>query len=480
MILGFVSDAHGNSEALARCLDALADAGAARIYFLGDAVGYLPEEAGVFELLESSGAISIRGNHEEMLLGNLDVTEARESVYRIEGARSRITRRERELVEAWPLRREFAEDGIRFLLVHGSPSDPVGGYVYPGTDLASFAALLCDVVVLGQTHRPFVRRSGDVEVINVGSSGMPRDVGNLASCAIYDTAARRAEILRVRFDDERLAARVADRVDPSVIALLKRSEPDPIGRVVDPRASETSTIDSPRMTTEPKISSIIFGWDEVKSLREVVESHLCVLQKLGVSHEVVIIDDGSTDGTGELADELSVEHRAVRVVHHGENRGLGGAYRTAFAEARGTFATFYPADGQFPATLLERFYPLAEDWDLLLGIIPRRRDSMVGAVLGRFERILYRVAFGEMPRLEGVFMVRRRVLEEIELVSRGRAWTLVWELILRAQRQNCRITSVPVVTTPRAHGHSKVNNLRTITANLRELARLRRRLAAKR
>jgi len=224
----------------------------------------------------------------------------------------------------------------------------------------------------------------------------------------------------------------------------------------------------------PKLTVCVFAWDEAKTLRSVVEAQLDVLGRLGVTYELIIIDDGSTDGTTEEADRLAAEHSAVRVVHHPENRGLGGVYRTAFAEARGTFVTFYPADGQFSATLIERFYPLAESWDLLLGHLPGRHDSLLGAVLGRVERLLYRVLFGDMPRLEGVFMVRRQLLDRIELRSEGRGWTVVWELVLRAHREGYRLTGVPVEVKPRTHGVSKVSNLRNIVANLRQLVRLRK------
>jgi predicted phosphodiesterase len=236
MILGFLSDAHGNPDGLSRCLRALRGANVERLYFLGDAVGYLPFENEVLALLESSGAIPIRGNHEAMLLGAMELPEARDRVYRLAEARARLEPRWRAWIETWPETRALVIDGLRFLLVHGSPADPLGGYVYPDTDLAPFRELPYEVVLLGQTHRPFVSRADEVTVINIGSSGMPRDIGNLASCAVYDTTSRTAEVLRVPFDAEALAARVGGSVDPSVIALFARvQEGPPVGRVVDVR-----------------------------------------------------------------------------------------------------------------------------------------------------------------------------------------------------------------------------------------------------
>ncbi len=225
---------------------------------------------------------------------------------------------------------------------------------------------------------------------------------------------------------------------------------------------------------EPKITSCVFAWDEVATLRPVVEEQLAALGALGVSYELLIIDDGSTDGTGEEADRLASEHAPVRVIHHGDNRGLGGVYRTGFANARGVFVTFFPADGQFPASILGTYYPLIESWDMVLGNLPGRRDTVVGAVLGRMERLLYRIAVGEMPRLEGVFIFRREILSRVPLKSVGRGWTIVWELLLRAQRKGYRLVGCANTLRPRTHGTSKVNNIPNIVANLRQLLALNR------
>jgi glycosyltransferase involved in cell wall biosynthesis len=225
---------------------------------------------------------------------------------------------------------------------------------------------------------------------------------------------------------------------------------------------------------QPRITSCVFAWDEVATLGAVVDAQRAALARLGVSYEVLIIDDGSRDGTGEAADRIAGAHADVRVIHHAVNRGLGGVYRTGFTGARGVFVTFFPADGQFPASILEGFYPLVEAWDFVLGNLPQRRDTLIGAFLGRVERLLYRILLGPMPRLEGVFIFRREVLSSLTLRSVGRGWTVVWELLLRARRHGCRMTSCPITLLPRSHGASKVNNWRNVVANLRQLLALRR------
>ncbi len=226
MKLGFLSDAHGNPDGLVAALEALHAANVAAIYFLGDAVGYLPGEAEVLAELDAVGATALSGNHEAMLLGREPLDPTRDEVYRLGEVAARLPHVERDRIATWPAQRDLQVGDVKLLLVHGSPWEPLTGYVYPDGDLARFASLPYDVVLCGHTHRPFQRRVGSVEVVNVGSCGMPRDVGDLASYAIFDTESRVAAIGRVRFDAERVIARYAPRLHPSVIACLRRRPPD--------------------------------------------------------------------------------------------------------------------------------------------------------------------------------------------------------------------------------------------------------------
>lgn len=227
----------------------------------------------------------------------------------------------------------------------------------------------------------------------------------------------------------------------------------------------------------PRLTVVVLAYDEAENLRPAIAELLAELDVVGVPAELLIVDDGSTDGTGAIADELAAADARVRVIHHPGNLGLGGGYRTGFANARGELVTFFPADGQFPAEIVRQFLPRAADADLVLGYLPERRPSVVGRALSAAERVLYRLLFGPMPRFQGILMVRRRLLDELPLASSGRGWAIVMELILRASRGGYRLVSVPTAVRPRRSGASKVNNVRTIVANLKQVLALRRELA---
>jgi predicted phosphodiesterase len=217
MILGVVSDAHGNAAALRRALSVLRSGDAEEIVFLGDAVGYIPSlEA--FDMVESEGLPSLRGNHEDMLLGGTTPLD-RDAVYGHAATANILDAARRARMAMWPTSRRFADGAV--LALHGSPTDPISGYIYPDTPLEAFAPS-APIVVMGHTHRPFIRRCGGVLYVNAGSCAMPRDTGGFGAVAIIDTVAGTARLLRFDIRDtvETVAGRFALHRD--VLRALRR------------------------------------------------------------------------------------------------------------------------------------------------------------------------------------------------------------------------------------------------------------------
>lgn len=221
------------------------------------------------------------------------------------------------------------------------------------------------------------------------------------------------------------------------------------------------------------LSVVVMAFNEVESVEPTVHELLDCLRQQDTSFEILVIDDGSSDGTSAIVDRLSADLPEVRVVHHEINRGLGAVYRSGFEHARGGLLTFFPADGQFPASIIPTFLLAMDGRDMVLGYLPERVDSMLGQALSWVERRLYAWLLGPVPRFQGVLMFRRRLLDTVELRSDGRGWVVLMELIIRLTRLGVKTASLPTPVRPRRTGHSKVTNLRTVSANLRELWKLR-------
>jgi predicted phosphodiesterase len=226
--IGFLSDAHGNPFALRSCIQALRERGCASLHFLGDAVGYLPMAEEVLAILANDGISCQMGNHEGMLVGRLPLQSEKDAVYGLASLRLRLGAHCIGEIAAWPTRRVLSVAGRSILLVHGSPRDELTEYTFPDSDLTPFANTGHDVIAVGHSHLPFIRTIGGTLVVGVGSCGLPRDVGNLASCALYDPASGQAEIVRVGFDPKTVlaAARAVGPVHESVVRVMQRRSED--------------------------------------------------------------------------------------------------------------------------------------------------------------------------------------------------------------------------------------------------------------
>jgi putative phosphoesterase len=225
MIHGLLSDAHGNLEAFRRGVDVLRASGAERVWFLGDAVGYLPG-APVVAAVATSADGAVLGNHDAAVLAGR-VDDERDSVLRHGETTSSLSTADREVLAGWPERRVLDTPCGSVLMVHGSPDQPLEGYVYPDGDLAAVAAAGHRVVLMGQTHRPFTAEVAGTLVVNVGSCGLPRDCGSLGSVCLLDDETAAARILRYDITAETDAALArCGEVAPEVMAVLARRSPE--------------------------------------------------------------------------------------------------------------------------------------------------------------------------------------------------------------------------------------------------------------
>ncbi len=247
-----------------------------------------------------------------------------------------------------------------------------------------------------------------------------------------------------------------------------------IGTRAANRASEASAL------TPPSISVIVMAYNEAGAVAGVLREIDAALAPSGPMYEVLVVDDGSDDGTGNIADDIAASLSSTRVFHHDTNRGIGEVYRTGFGAATGECITFLPADGQFPATIVTQFAPLMADADLVAGYFTDIRRSVPARILSSCERLLYWMMFGNLPRFKGVMMFRRSLLTDLGIEPHGRGWGVLMEILVKARRAGMRIKSAPTPLRARESGHSKVNNLRSVYANLVQAIELRRSLGSSR
>jgi glycosyltransferase involved in cell wall biosynthesis len=193
------------------------------------------------------------------------------------------------------------------------------------------------------------------------------------------------------------------------------------------------------------------------------------------SFEIVLVDDASTDGTGKIADELADDDPRIVVVHHPENRKLGGALKSGFAAAGGDVVLYTDAD--LPCELMEADKALrlmrTYDADVVSAYrFDRTAEGAQRAVYSYVYNHLVRWVLGVRVRdVNFAFkLIRRRVLDHVELVSEGSF--IDAELVAKAHRRGFRFVQFGVDYIARTRGTSTLSSPAVIVKMVRELADL--------
>jgi len=214
--------------------------------------------------------------------------------------------------------------------------------------------------------------------------------------------------------------------------------------------------------------------NETANIERVVSGFLEQLPRFADRFEVIIVDDGSTDTTGQIADRLAASDDRVRVVHHPVNRGYGGAVISGLRAATLPFVLLADGDGQFDPSDIGLLAPLAANYDLVVGRRTRRADNLVRRLNGRAWTALVRVLFGiGIHDIDcGFKLFRRDLIDGIELRARGAM--ISTELMARLAARGARICEVSVKHFPRLAGEQSGANLKVIGRAFAELFALYR------
>lgn len=203
------------------------------------------------------------------------------------------------------------------------------------------------------------------------------------------------------------------------------------------------------------LSCVVPAFNEERNIVAVVEGLLRAACRVSPgAHEVIVVDDGSGDGTRRVVSGLAEREPAVRLLHHPTNRGVASATRTGFRAARNDWVLYVDGDGQFDADDLDRLAPLTETADLVAGYRVDRADPPHRRWNAALYNRLLRLLFGVVVRdVNCAFkLLRRDRLAALE--CRSDSAFFLAELVIRAQRAGLRIVEAPVHHRPRRYESS--------------------------
>ncbi|MBI4579720.1 MAG: glycosyltransferase family 2 protein [Planctomycetes bacterium] len=219
-------------------------------------------------------------------------------------------------------------------------------------------------------------------------------------------------------------------------------------------------------------------YNEEANVEATVRDALETCESLFSDYEIIIVDDGSRDRTGQIADRLAAEHDRVRAVHNQPNRGYGGALQRGFLEARKPWVFFTDGDGQFDIREIGLLVELTDRHDGVVGYRLDRQDSLMRKLNAWCWTTLCNCVFGmRFKDIDCAFkLLPRRLFDEIPLHSQGAMISA--ELLARATRKGYRIGQVGVHHRARAAGTPTGANPRVILRAFVELFKLRKLIIA--
>jgi glycosyltransferase involved in cell wall biosynthesis len=244
-------------------------------------------------------------------------------------------------------------------------------------------------------------------------------------------------------------------------------------------SSPADQVDSSHRVTPPGTGSIsVFFpcYNEQENVARTVEQVLGVLEKLNAGFEVIIVDDGSADRTGRIADEIAARDSRVKAVHHRTNLGYGAALQSGFKAATKELVFYTDGDGQFDLNELPLLLPLIRQYDIVAGYRINRQDNLIRRINGWCWTKLVCLLFGMKVRdIDCAFkLYKREIFDNIELSSTGALISA--EILARAVRRGYSLTQKGVHHYPRTAGKQTGANLRVIFRAFKELFNLRRRI----
>jgi glycosyltransferase involved in cell wall biosynthesis len=217
-------------------------------------------------------------------------------------------------------------------------------------------------------------------------------------------------------------------------------------------------------------------YNEQDNIGRVVKRAIEVLEGLAKDYEVIIVNDGSKDGTGAVADALAGMNSRVRVVHHPHNQGYGAALQSGIQAASKGLVFFTDGDGQFDIGEIKLLLPMIEQNDIVCGYRLNRKDPFVRKLNGWLWTKLVNLLFGMHIRdIDCAFkLFRREVFDGMRMSSGGALISA--EILARATRRGCRIAQVGVHHYPRTAGSQTGAKLRVILRAFKELFELYNRI----
>jgi len=233
------------------------------------------------------------------------------------------------------------------------------------------------------------------------------------------------------------------------------------------------------MTLKPNISLFFPAYKDEKTIRVVAERALLLLEEVAGVYEIIIVNDGSPDRSGEIADELSREHPSIRVIHHQENLGYGAAFKTGVRASRYEWICMVDGDNEYDVYELKKMLYIKDYYRLVIAFryvkLYSTKRVFVSFIYNTVLRLLFKSPFRDIST--GIRLIHASVLNEIQLSSDSPFAGA--ELTLKSMLRGIPVGEVGIQTFPRDFGSGSATSYSNILRTIKDIVRVRREIFSK-
>jgi glycosyltransferase involved in cell wall biosynthesis len=211
-----------------------------------------------------------------------------------------------------------------------------------------------------------------------------------------------------------------------------------------------------------KISVIMPALNEERSLPHAIANVLDAFERFSLDGELIIVNDGSVDRTGEIAESFSGRCGFVHVLHHATPQGIGSAFRDGLRRACGELVVYIPGDGEIDVAEILRYEPHMKDVDLVVPYVqnPEIRRWSRRFLSSFYTQVMNRTFLVSLRYLNGTVLYRRSILDGITIRNSGFFYQA--ELLIKTIRRNYVYVEVPYLQQRRIDGKSKSVTIKSL------------------
>lgn len=210
----------------------------------------------------------------------------------------------------------------------------------------------------------------------------------------------------------------------------------------------------------PSLSIFFPFWNEEKNVKTVVDKAIAIAPSISDKWEIIIVDDGSSDKTREVAEKIAKENPNVSIVSHAPNRGYGAALREGFLNAKYKYIVFTDGDDQFDFSEVKKFVEAINSSDIVIGYRKKRRDNSLRHILMYLLKIWDFIFFGfYFKDIDCGFKMFKKEAVEALMPLRSEGAMITTEILAKAKRKKLIIKEVEVTHYPRKFGDQSGGNV---------------------